>query len=256
VRIDAILPAGGRIGSEFAAQAGAHVKALIPLDGKTVLERTIEALRATGCVERIVVIGPEEIAEHPASKEADAVLPEGGNSGPANIIRGLQWLHEADGQHAERVMVVTTDLPFLTPQGIVAFLDSCDPNADICAPLVSKETFESRYPGSGNEYVSLADGRWTMGCVFLVDPEAILRNRLLIERVFSVRKSQLGMARLLGLGFILRFATGRLAITHIEERCGALLGCSSRAIRDSAPELAYDIDTPEEWRYAAGTVGD
>lgn len=255
MRVDAILPAGGRIGEEFAARAGAEVKALIPISGETVLERTIRTLKSTGRVDRVVVIGPEEVAAHPASRAADHVLAEGVSSGPANIIRGLQWLHDSDGRHAERVLVVTTDLPFLTAHGINAFLDACDPSADICAPLITRESFESAYPGSHNEYVALADGSFTMGCAFLVNPEAILRNRDLIERAFGARKSQLRMARLLGLGFIVRFAAGRLRVSHIEQRCGALLGCSGRAIRGCDPELAYDIDKPEEWLYAVETAG-
>ena len=48
--IDVILPAGGRISGEFAAETGVGVKALIEIGGRTVLQRTIDALRATGQV--------------------------------------------------------------------------------------------------------------------------------------------------------------------------------------------------------------
>jgi len=175
--IDAILPAGGRIDGEFAAEAGVGVKALIEISGRTVLESTIEALRATNRVRRAVVVGPSEITEHACAGCADAVLPEGGDSGPANILKGIQWLREADGGSADKVLILATDLPFLTPEAICAFIDSCPAGTDICAPLVTKTAFETCYPGSQNFYVALADGHWTIGCGFVVNPEAVVANR-------------------------------------------------------------------------------
>ena len=253
--IDAILPAAGRIKDDFAAEVGTELKALIEIGGRTVLERTIDTLRATGRVGRIVVIGPEEVAAHPGSRSADAVLPEGGDSGPDNIIAGLEWLRETNGgRDADRVLVVTTDLPFLTPECIAGYLDSCPEGVGICAPLVDSETFEARFPESQTMYVKLRDGRWTMGCAFLVDPAAVFANRDLIERCFQARKSQFAMAQLLGIGFILRFFAGQLAVADVEERCRGILGCSACAIRDSAPELAFDIDQVEDYRYAVQTA--
>ena len=61
---DVILPAGGRITGDFAKMAGTEVKALISLDGQTILKRTIEALQATKRVGRLVVIGPPAALRH------------------------------------------------------------------------------------------------------------------------------------------------------------------------------------------------
>ena len=253
--IDVLLPAGGRIAGEFAEEAGVDVKALISIGGRTVLERTLDALRGTGLVRRAIVIGPDEIAKHTCARAADAVLPEGGNSGPANILKGIEWLHDTDGGSADRVLILTTDLPFLTSDAILRFLNSCPADSDLCAPLVSEAAFTSRFPGSENEYVRLADGSWTMGCGFLVNPQAIRANHDHMERVFAARKSQIGMARLLGLGFIVRFVTRRLTVAHIEQRCATMLGCSSRAVPGSPPELAFDMDHIGEYRYATALAG-
>ena len=249
--IDAILPAGGRIDGEFANEVGVGVKALIEIGGRTVLESTIDALRATGRVRRAVVIGPSEIADHACAGCADAVLPEGGDSGPANIIKGIEWLRETDGDSADRVLILTTDLPFVTPESICAFIDSCPPDIDLCAPLVARTAFEALYPGSQGFYVKMADGEWTLGCGFIANPKAIEANRDHIERVFAQRKSQVGMARLLGFAFIAKLLTGRLTVPDIECRCCEMLGCSGRGIPGSPPELAYDLDHLAGYRYAA-----
>jgi GTP:adenosylcobinamide-phosphate guanylyltransferase len=248
-KVDAILPAGGRIAGAFAAEAGAEVKALISFGGQTMLERTLLALRDAGCVGRMVVVGPDEVAAHPAARAADAVLTEG-NSGPENIFRGLDWLYQSNGgRHAERVLIVTTDLPFLTPQMITDFLNACPREADICIPIIRREDCEARFPHAPGTYVGLRDGAWTMGCAFLVNPQAIANNRAYLERIFDARKSQLAMARLLGITFIIRLLTRQLTIAHVEERCQQMLHCKGVAVHGCAPELAFDVDQQEEYHY-------
>ena len=96
----------------------------------------------------------------------------------------------------------------------------------------------------------LRDGRWAIGCAFLVDPEAILQNRERIERLFAARKSPLRMVKLIGVSSVLRFLAGRLTVEHIERKCARILGFRGVAVRTCPPELAYDIDNPEEYRYA------
>jgi len=73
----------------------------------------------------------------------------------------------------------------------------------------------------------------------------------MIERVFAARRSQIGMARLLGPLFVLRFLTRRLSLKQIEGKCLKMLGCAGIGIRGCAPELAFDIDYVSDYRYAA-----
>lgn len=248
--VDAILPAGGRISGPFAREANAAIKALIQLGGWTVLERTLASLGATGRVRRTVLIGPEEVLSHPAARSADVALAEG-NSGPANIFRGLEWLYVAnERRYSERVLILTTDLPFLTPDAIRGFLDACPAGIDLCMPILNREEFEARFSYRSARYVPLRDGEWMIGCAFLVDPAALVRNRSAVERVFAARRSRVGMARILGPAFVLRFLARRLTVGHIEQRCQEMLGCTGRGIRGCAPELALDIDYPEDYRYA------
>lgn len=250
MRVDAILPAGGRISGAFAREAGTEVKALIRLGGWTLLERTLSSLGATGRVGRIVVIGPEEVISHQAARSADVALSEG-HSGAANIFRGLEWLYVTnEGRYPERVLILTTDLPFLTAEAITRFLNACPPELGLCVPILRREEFEARFSYGSARYVHLRDGEWMIGCAVLVDPAALVRNRSAIERAFATRRSRLGMARLLGPSFVLRFLTRRLTVAHIEHRCQGILGCTGRGIRACAPELGLDIDYPEDYRYA------
>ncbi|HLV81014.1 MAG TPA: NTP transferase domain-containing protein, partial [Chthonomonadaceae bacterium] len=142
-RIDVVLPAGGRISGAFARAAGAEIKALIRLEGRTLLCRTLDALRATGRIGRCVVVGPEAARVEALACGADAALPEG-ETGPENIYRGLEGLRALAPQPPARALILTTDLPFVTPEAINRFLDACSPDADIAIPIVTRDAFESR----------------------------------------------------------------------------------------------------------------
>lgn len=248
MQIDVVLPAGGRISGEFADRAAVSVKALIEINGVTILQHTIETLRTCGRIGKIVVVGPDEVNATLADGLADKILPET-SSGPENILKGLDWI-ERDGGAGRRSLILTTDLPFLTTGAIESFLDACPDQLDICAPVNTKQEFLERFPGSNNEYVRLGDGEWTMGCAFLVNPGSIIANHSRIDQVFQARKSQIGMAKLLGMAFVFRYLTGGLTIAQIEKRCQDILGCSAAAIRGASVELAFDLDKIEEYHYA------
>ncbi len=251
--LDVVLPAGGRISESFAEAAGTTVKALIKFDGKTVLERVVERLREAGVDGRMVVVGPEELISDAIGKLVDAIIPEVG-TGPDNILAGLQYLQET-GQTGKAI-IANTDLPFMSAQSIRSFLAACPDDLDVCAPVIDKEDFEAHYPGLRAEFVPLKDGLWTMGCLFMVSPAAISENRQHIDKVFEARKSQLRMASLLGLGFVLRLLLHKLAIGDIERRCSAMLGCRVGAVITSDADLAFDLDTQAEYEYACRYFSD
>jgi CTP:molybdopterin cytidylyltransferase MocA len=248
--IDTILPAGGRLQGTFKQEAGTSTKALIEINAQTLLEHAIIAVKRTNFTGRIAIIGPEEMANHPATNSADIVLQEG-ESGPANIRKGMKWLRENGGnERAERILILTTDLPFITLEAISDFINRCPEDADLCIPIYSKAEFMAAYPGCKAEFVRLKSGDWTTGCAFLVNPGAIERNWIHIEKVFAARKNQMVMARLLGAMMITRFVTRQLDIHHIERRCRTILGCSGVAVTGCDPALAFDIDDVDDYRYA------
>jgi CTP:molybdopterin cytidylyltransferase MocA len=247
--IDVVLPAGGRIDGPFAREAGTEAKALLRLNGRTLLARTLDALRGVERVRRIVVVGPEAALEASAGV-ADFALPEA-ETGPANVLKGLERLGEANGGRLpDRALILATDLPFLSAGILDGFLNACPPEAAFCVPLIRREAFDATFPETPSAFVRLREGEWTLGCAFLVDPSRLAERRAVMERAFAARKSQLAMARLLGLPFLARFVTRRLTIPLIERRCEEILGCSGRGIADGPPELAYDIDLPEDYHYA------
>lgn len=245
---DAILPAGGRLDPATAQAAGCDVKALIEIGGESILERTVRALRESGRVRRIVVIGPPELRGHPACAGADAVLDEAA-TGPDNIFLGVDYL-AAQPDALDTMLVVTTDLPFLDASVVNRYLDLCPPERGFCVPLISHAEFTARFPEATATFVSLRDGEWTAGCMYAASVSALRAARPHIERVFEQRKSKMGMAKLLGFGFVVGYLTKTLTVQSVENKVKSLLNCDGAAIAGSPPELAYDIDDLEDYRYA------
>ncbi|MBX3119068.1 MAG: nucleotidyltransferase family protein [Fimbriimonadaceae bacterium] len=250
-KLDVIIPAGGKLDDNFARVVGTHSKALIKFEKRTILESTIQALRESDRIDRIIVVGSSEVIESSAVAEATDVLPEGG-SGPENIFRGLDALMETSKQ-PERVIITTCDLPFMTGKTVSNFLDLCPDGIDFCVPLISKVDFEESFPRAEATFVELRDGIYTTGCMYNVDTRALRKALHQIDTIFKRRKSKLGMARVLGFTFAWKLMNKHLVVSDIEKKVFDMLGCNGRAIHDSPPELAYDVDYIEDYHYALQT---
>ena len=248
--IPAVVTAGGRLDGALAEATGQTVKALISLDGTPLLRRVLSALEGSGVVRETVVVGPmESLAPHVS--HPNRLLPEA-DSGIANLSRGLQAIDAGEGF----ALVTASDLPFLCVESVRWLVENAPQDADIVFPITDRQRYEARFPGTPGAWTRLREGELTASSVLLMRPAALERNRALIERAFNARKSQWQMAQLLGLGFALRFAAGRLSVAAAEARATALTGCRCKALFHAPPHLACDLDTHEEWLYLKGLVGE
>lgn len=240
----AVITAGGRVEGEFAGAIGTQIKALAPLGGTTLLQRSIDAARGAGAA-RIAVVGGKEVRECCASS-VDRVI-EAAQSGGENILRAL------DAWPAEPLLFLTSDVPFVDAGSVRAFLERSAPYA-ITMPLAAATAYEARFPGAPEHTVRLGGERVANGNVFFLAPAAIEPVRTWATRFFAARKSLIGMAVLLGPALLFRFATRSLTLGAIERKASRTLGVAAAAIRDADPGLCYDVDTLEDYRYALGVA--
>jgi CTP:molybdopterin cytidylyltransferase MocA len=238
----AVLLAGGRISGELARRSRVEIKALIDFGGETLLDRAVRAARGAG-VERVVVVGPEETAVH-----GEAAHVREGSGGIENLFLGLEELSRSG--LPERLLILATDLPFVTAEAVSALLDAASLEAGVVVPVLTREEFAAGYPEAPAVYVRLADGQFTAASAFVVDPGILSPMRPRLESAFAARKSQLGMAALFGPLATLKFLAGRLRSEDVVRRANRQLGINGCALRGCPPELAFDIDTLEEYEYA------
>lgn len=243
---DVVIPAGGTIDAAFAAAIGSPYRALAPLgpDNIPVLQHVVDALRAAGGIGRIVCVAPPPVSQ--VIQGVDRWLPAG-KSGTDNIQAGL-----AEATSETPALVCASDLPLITPESVRAFLNAYRSEAEVAVGLVGADDFNRTFPDAPpSEFVRLADaGPVTLGGLFLVHPGLLTRQAALFRHLFGARKDQWRMAGLLGPRLFWQFATKTLRLSSIVTRAEVVLGSAVQVIPDTAPVLAFDIDTYNDYTYA------
>jgi GTP:adenosylcobinamide-phosphate guanylyltransferase len=238
---DAIILAGGENSEHLSKFSSQSYEAMIEIAGKPMVTFVADALAASPQVDRIFIMGPiPQLQKCNFAKEA--IVLEGGRS----LIETIQLGMKALG-HEQKVLVVTADIPLLTPAAIADFLHQCTQmEADLYYPIVSKEINNKYYPGNKRTYVRFKDGTYTGGNIFLVNPAIVPQCLVVAEKLIDNRKNPFKLCCLLGWGFILQFLLGTLSLTKVKERVAALLGIKGAVVQSHYPELGIDVDKPSD----------
>ncbi len=213
-------------------------KALLDIAGKPMLRYVAEALCASGRVRRLILVGLKE-SEWPGAPLSIPVIyiPSRG----AIVDNCLAALEAHEG--SDPVVFASTDVPLLSPEAVNDFLNQCETcDADLCYPIIRREVMEARFPGSGRTFTRLVEGQFCGGDIFRVRPRLVAGNIEFARSLTASRKSPWRLAKIIGLGVALRFATHRLRLIDAERRVSRVLGGSCKAISSSYAELGMDVD--------------
>lgn len=239
--MNAVITAGGPIDGEYAARAGTTLKALAAVRGRTMLARTIDAVRACG-IERIAVVGNDTVRDACAGVPVTMVPDRG--SGAANVLGALDaWPDD------QALLYLTCDLPYVNAASLQWYLDRLE-FTTLSMPLCENAAFVRRFPGSPPFGITLAGERVVNAGVFHLPAGSRTRVRTLAATMFGARKAPWKMATIAGPLVLLRFALGRVSVNALEERARRIFGFPVTAVRDAPPELAFDADTAAEYAYA------
>lgn len=240
--VDALVLAGSLNQGALRACSTVRYEALIPIGKKSMVEYVVDALRDSSRINQIVVVGPEEeLAGKFASKNVQVITPK--ESLVENIVLGLSCLPET-----KRVLVVTSDIPLINSKAIDNFLDLCEQEgaADLYYPIVPREVVERRFAQSKRTYVSLKEGVFTGGNVFLLNPEVVLRCLPIGEQLVNARKSPLKLCRLVGLMFLVKYLMRSVTLQEAQKKVSRLLGIKGKVVISTDPELGIDVDKPSD----------
>jgi CTP:molybdopterin cytidylyltransferase MocA len=240
--VKAVITAGGRIEGPFASQAGTSVKALAVVRGATMLERIVEALRGAGAT-RIALVGGDEVRAA-ARDRVDRFVDES-PSGSQNMLRALH----AWSDDGEPLLYATSDLPYVTAETVGDFVQRVPPQT-LSVALCEYGAYLARFPGAPVAGITLAGERVVNGGVFYLPGGSVARLAAMATQFFDARKRPWQMAGLVGAGVLLRFVFRRLSIADLEGRAHQTLGVPALGVRNCAPELAFDVDGENEYRYA------
>jgi len=236
VKVDAMVLAGG---DGAVIDPTVTIKGLVPIAGRPMIEWVVDALRASQSIAEIAVVVPTDHDLGSWAEKVDHVVVSDA-SFIDNAIAGCDVFG-----NDRSVLGTTGDLPALTPEAIDDYVAlSVATGAEFTYPLVRAEDMEAQFPGSQRTYVKVAGGPVTGGNMLLLSPGLVKRNREIGQRLFETRKSPVAMARVIGIPFIFKYATGRLRVDDVERKMAQLLGAKCAAVYTSHASIGADVDKP------------
>lgn len=236
MKVDAVVLAGGEGAIIDPAIA---VKGLVPVAGKPMVEWVVDALKAADSIADISVVVPTAENLGPWADKVDKLVVSR-RSFIDNLVAGVDAF-----RNDRHVLVTTGDVPALTPEAVDDFVTrSLEQGADVSYPLVRKEDMQRQFPGSERTFIRIEGGAVTGGNMMVLSPDVVYRNRDIGQRLFDTRKSPVRMAKVIGVGFILKLLTGRLKPSDVESKMEQLLGGHCVAVYTPHASIGADVDKP------------
>ncbi len=243
MKIDVVVLAGGdasKVGSTLDGP-----KSLINIAGRPMIDYVMEALRRCSALNEIAIALPAGIDQAAFTDFPGRIIPD--TRGVVNAMLKATELFDDEGY----LMAVSSDAPMISAQAIDDFVQKCENNpADLYYTIIPKTVTEAAFPGSKRTYFHLKEGAFTGGNVHMIKKSTFVDNLGLEEQIFAMRKKPISLIRMLGIGFVLKFALGRLSITSVEEKAGSAFRAKMKAIITTYPELGVDVDKPEDLELA------
>lgn len=241
VTVDAVVLAGGKNSAEMQAATGVENRALVRLGEKTMLGYVIQALQGASCLGRIFVVG-----DVPESEAYQRLAP--GNTLVDNLFTGLRA-----NTGEQPVLVVTSDIPFLTPHSVEDFVArAMATGAAFCYPIIPIAACQARFPQMRRTTLKVREGQFTGGNLMLLHPRSVEEHRETILSAYAARKRPLQLGRMLGWGLLARVALAQMltprliSVSALETGVSRLLGCRAAAVVTEFAEIGTDVDKPED----------
>lgn len=249
MQYDAVILAGGENSSELKKIAPYEKEALIIIGNYPMIYYVYNALRATPAINNIIISGPVDALRNILPRDDKLLFVEGGENAIESFAQAVEIMDKKE--LTDKVLVVPTDVPFITSEAIEDFLNCCEEQqADFYYPLTRKEVNEHKYPGVVRTYVRLKEGIFTGGNLFLLRSEHIPACLEIGVKLFNRRKNPLAMASLFGVSLVWRYLLGQLSIQMVEKRFSEVVGIRGKGIISSYAEVGVDVDKPNDLQLA------
>jgi GTP:adenosylcobinamide-phosphate guanylyltransferase len=238
----AILLAGDRPGGDpLARHFGLAHKALITIQGRSMLRRVADALLAAPEIRHIVILAqdPKSLMVGDASCLCDnpRVSLATGGWGIAGSIGTIAGTARAPFP----LLVTTADHALLTPEIVSEFLAGTA-DCDLAVGVGERSTLEGRYPQNRRTWLKFSDGHYSGANLFALKTIKVAAALALWENVEQDRKKAFKIMTRFGPRLLLRALTRSIGFADALGRAGARLSLRAKPVVLSAPEAAIDVD--------------
>ena len=219
-------------------------KALIDMNGRTMLERVVDALQDSHSGGEIVVVGLGSDLGMSFHKSVYHTHDHG--SLMKNTLAGIAKMRELHPD-TNLMLICSADIPTITPQIVDEFIEQCAPyDKGIVYNFVDKATLEARFPHSNRTYVKLKDGLIAGGDMTLIQADLSDTNRDIWLALTNARKHAWQLARVVGFRFMIKLLLRQLRLKDIEDAAFRITGRPCRVLLNPHAEIAMDADKPEQ----------
>ncbi|HHV74282.1 MULTISPECIES: nucleotidyltransferase family protein [unclassified Thermoanaerobacterium] len=214
-------------------------KALIKIKDRYMISYVIDALRGSGKVDKIAVVGDREKLQ---CIDGIDILIDQGNSIIENVVKGVEPF-----KNDRRVLILTCDIPMLTKEAVIDFVEQSEAlNADLCYPIVKREDNERKFPDAKRTYAKIKEGTFTGGNIFYINPQIVDACIEAAKQFIAFRKKPWKLGQLLGFRILILFAFGRVTISQLERKVSELFNINAKAVISKYPEIGNDVDKDED----------
>lgn len=246
---DAIILAGGESTSELRKIAPYANEALIIIGSYPMVYYVYKALRQSWRINRVVISGPVDALRSLFPLEERLFFVEGGENAVESFKNAVDFLQQ--DQISSKILIMPTDIPFITTEAIDDFITQTEATeADFYYPVTERKVNEAKFPHVARTYVNLQEGVFTGGNLFIIKTEIIDRILDIALQLVVRRKNPLAIARLFGIGLVLRYLWHRLSISAAEKRFKEVTGIRGKAIISPYAEVGVDVDKPSDLKLA------
>ncbi|MDX2094472.1 MAG: NTP transferase domain-containing protein [Alphaproteobacteria bacterium] len=226
-----LILAGERPGGDpLAIAEGVANKTEIMIAGQSMLAHVLATLRQWQPAADVSISGSLRQAPPGVQVIATAATP------CMSVLRALE-------QVAFPVLITTADHPLLTPAILAQFLQKASTlPGDVCVGMVPLALVQQHYPRNRRTRLRFADGSFSGANLFLLRNKNALGLVDFWRQMEAHRKSPWRMLRVLGIGSVLRYALGRLALQDVVALLARRTGAQVAPVMLDDPHAAIDVD--------------
>ena len=219
-------------------------KVLLDMNGRTMLERVVDALQDSQSIGEILVVGLGNDMGMTFKRPLAHMADQG--SLIQNALAGIDHIRELHPD-THLVLVCSADIPAITPAIVDDFIEKCHPyDKGMVYNFVDKPTLEARFPGSNRTYVKLKNASIAGGDMTLIQADLADSNQEIWEALANARKHAWQLTRVIGIRFMIKFLFRQLSFADIEEAALRITGKPCQVLLNPHAELAMDADKPEQ----------
>lgn len=234
-------------------------KALLIFDGVPLILRVVNELQSLPSISQIAVVGSDPVLSILPDLPKPCIKVQAKSDLWTNTQLGIKAVKPEPNDY---LLLCAADMPFVTMESLREFLnEAMETCADLTYLAVPLSSFQRILTAEKFHRTSakLREGILTGGNLLLLRARALPNIAAFAERAIRSRKSLWQLGQIAGWRLLLKWLLSLLpivgnafliSVNELEKRGEELLGCSCKAVIADLPELAFDIDKPEDYELA------